>query len=126
MNRDLLESGARVLGAIVETLEIPTELKGSLQDLIERVAVSLRRPAPPTTSGPSIVDDLTTLSHQSQRSILNVSGTVALVTGLGIDEARVREVIRGHLLQQALHEVDTVRSLLALPLAAQGSRESFH
>lgn len=127
MNRDLMEAGARVLGAMVETMDWPTELKGSVQELIERMAVLLRQPPPrPVAAGPSIVGDLTVLSQQSQRAVLNLSGTVALVTGLGVDEARVREVVRAHLLRQALHDADTVHQLLALPLAAQGPREGLH
>lgn len=127
MNRELMEAGARVLGAMVETMDWPTELKGSVQELIERMAVLLRQPPPrPVAAGPSIVDDLTALSQHSQRAILNISGTAALVAAFGIDEARIREVVRGHLLQQALHDADTVRALLALPLAAQGPREGLH
>jgi hypothetical protein len=120
MNRELIEVGMRMLGAVVEELALPPDLKAALARIAEEVGKFV---ATTTPRGPTAIDEL---SAHSQRAVLNVSGIAALVAQAGADAGQVQEVIRGYLLHQAMDEADVVRALLRLPLAAKAEQESVH
>ena len=120
MNRELIEVGMRMLGAVVEELALPPDLKATLARIAEDVGKFMANTTP---RGPTAIDEL---SAHSQRAVLNVSGIAALVAQAGADAGQIQEVIRGYLLQQATGEADVVRALLHLPLAAKGEQQSVH
>lgn len=120
MNRELIEVGMRMLGAVVEELALPPDLKATLARIAEDVGKFMANTTP---RGPTAIDEL---SAHSQRAVLNVSGIAALVAQAGADAGQIQEVIRGYLLQQATGEADVVRALLHLPLAAKAGQEGVH
>ena len=125
MNRQIVESGLKMITHLLEEVVPPAE-KANVQRKLKRMSAELMRfyeAIDAATPEPTILD---ALRADDERARANLAGIVTLVLDGGASHPQLLEVIRAHRLSRAQLDQHLINTLLSLPHALQPSPDDIH
>ena len=125
MNRQIVESGLKMIAHLLEEVVPPAE-RANVQRKLKRMSAELMRfyeAIDAATPEPTILD---ALRADDERARANLAGIVALVLDGGASHPQLLEVIRAHRLSRAQLDQHLINTLLSLPHALQPSPDDIH
>ena len=125
MNRQIVESGLKMIAHLLEEVVPPAE-KANVQRKLKRMSAELMRfyeAVDAATPEPSILD---ALRADDERARANLAGIASLVLDGGVSPPQLLEVIRAHRLSRAQLDQHLINTLLSLPHALQPTPDDIH
>ena len=125
MNRQIVESGLKMIAHLLEEVVPPAE-KANVQRKLKRMSAELMRfyeAIDAATPEPTILD---ALRADDERARANLAGIAGLVLDGGASHPQLLEVIRAHRLSRAQLDQHLINTLLSLPHALQPSPDDIH
>ena len=125
MNRQIVESGLKIVAHLLEEVVPPAE-RANVQRKLKRMSAELMRfyeAVDAATPEPTILD---ALRADDERARANLAGIAALVLDGGASHPQLLEVIRAHRLSRAQLDQHLINALLSLPHALQPSPDDIH
>ena len=125
MNRQIVESGLKMIAHLLEEVMPPAE-RANIQRKLKRMSAELMRldeAIDAATPEPTILD---ALRADDERARANLAGIVALVLDGGASHPQLLEVIRAHRRSRAQLDQQIINTLLSLPHALQPSPDDIH
>ena len=125
MNRQIVESGLKMIAHLLEEVMPPAE-RANIQRKLKRMSAELMRldeAIDAATPEPTILD---ALRADDERARANLAGIAALVLDGGASHPQLLEVIRAHRRSRAQLDQQIINTLLSLPHALQPSPDDIH